>query len=177
MRPGIESYLQRVAAVELRLGALGRPLVGLTAPDGRDGERWEAAQVWGHITEFVPYWIEQIEEVLDDPGRGPLGRTRSDPDRLAGIESGRTMPFEVHLHWLAQHLAELRGFLGALTDEDWEKEGVHPTLGGMSLDRVPELCRFYGKDSILLIGGDLHRHGPNLVENCRKFAELAKQNC
>jgi len=49
--------------------------------------------------------------------------------------------------------------------------------GGMSLDRVPELCRFYGKDSILLIGGDLHRHGPNLVENCRKFAELAKQNC
>jgi hypothetical protein len=138
MRPGIESYLQRVAAVELRLGASGRPLVGLTAPDGRDGERWEAAQVWGHITEFVPYWIEQIEEVLDDPGRGPLGRTRSDPDRLAGIESGRTMPFEVHLHWLAQHLAELRGFLGALTDEDWEKEGVHPTLGGMSLDRMIE---------------------------------------
>ena len=49
--------------------------------------------------------------------------------------------------------------------------------GGMSLDRVPELCSFYGKDSILLIGGDLHRHGANLVENCRKFAQLVQQHC
>ncbi|MFH1264309.1 MAG: RuBisCO large subunit C-terminal-like domain-containing protein [Planctomycetota bacterium] len=57
-------------------------------------------------------------------------------------------------------------------------EPIFPVpAGGMSLDRVPELCRFYGKDSILLIGGDLHRHGPNLVENCRKFAELVEQNC
>jgi ribulose-bisphosphate carboxylase large chain len=47
--------------------------------------------------------------------------------------------------------------------------------GGMSLERVPELCRFYGKDSILLVGGDLHRHGPDLAENCRKFVRLVRQ--
>jgi ribulose-bisphosphate carboxylase large chain len=44
--------------------------------------------------------------------------------------------------------------------------------GGMTVDRVPELCRFYGKDCVLLIGGDLHRHGPDLAENCRRFARL-----
>lgn len=49
--------------------------------------------------------------------------------------------------------------------------------GGMSLQRVPDLCDFYGNDSILLIGGDLHRHGPDLVENCRKFSRLVQQNC
>lgn len=49
--------------------------------------------------------------------------------------------------------------------------------GGMSLGRVPELCRFYGRESILLIGGDLHRHGPDLTENCRKFVELVRENC
>jgi ribulose-bisphosphate carboxylase large chain len=48
--------------------------------------------------------------------------------------------------------------------------------GGMKLERVPELCRFYGKESILLIGGDLHRHGPNLVDNCRQFARLVHQS-
>ncbi len=48
--------------------------------------------------------------------------------------------------------------------------------GGMGLTRVPDLCKFYGNDSILLIGGDLHRHGPDLVENCRKFVELVREH-
>jgi ribulose-bisphosphate carboxylase large chain len=48
--------------------------------------------------------------------------------------------------------------------------------GGMKVDRVAELCRFYGNDSVLLIGGDLHRHGPNLANNCRRFAQLVRQH-
>jgi ribulose-bisphosphate carboxylase large chain len=47
--------------------------------------------------------------------------------------------------------------------------------GGMSLGRVPELCEFYGLDAVLLVGGDLHRHGPDLAENCRKFIELVRR--
>ena len=47
--------------------------------------------------------------------------------------------------------------------------------GGMKVSRVPELCRFYGKDSVLLIGGDLHRQGPDLAENCRRFARLVQE--
>lgn len=47
--------------------------------------------------------------------------------------------------------------------------------GGLRLDRVAELIDFYGPDMILLIGGDLHRHGPDIGENCRKFARLAQQ--
>jgi ribulose-bisphosphate carboxylase large chain len=31
--------------------------------------------------------------------------------------------------------------------------------GGMSPDRVPELVEFYGRDVVLLIGGELHRGG------------------
>ncbi len=43
--------------------------------------------------------------------------------------------------------------------------------GGMNLGRVPELLDFYGSEVILLIGGDLHRHGESLADGCRKFAE------
>ncbi len=43
--------------------------------------------------------------------------------------------------------------------------------GGMTLERVPELLEFYGEDVILLIGGDLHRHGSNLIEGCGRFVE------
>lgn len=42
--------------------------------------------------------------------------------------------------------------------------------GGMRLDRVAELCDFYGRDCILLIGGDLHAQDGDIVDNCRRFA-------
>ena len=45
--------------------------------------------------------------------------------------------------------------------------------GGMSLDRVNALVRFYGTDAILLIGGDLHRHGSDLTAACVEFVRRA----
>jgi ribulose-bisphosphate carboxylase large chain len=48
--------------------------------------------------------------------------------------------------------------------------------GGMSLERVPRLIEFYGDDVILLIGGDLHRHGDSVEDGCRRFAELVEAN-
>lgn len=47
--------------------------------------------------------------------------------------------------------------------------------GGMSLARVPEMRQIYGRDVIFLIGGGLHRHSPDLVENCRYFLQLVEQ--
>lgn len=47
--------------------------------------------------------------------------------------------------------------------------------GGMSLARIAEMLQTYGRDVILLIGGALHKRGPDLVENCRHFRRLAEQ--
>jgi len=47
--------------------------------------------------------------------------------------------------------------------------------GGMSLANVDELSQVYGRDLILLVGGGLFRHGPDLVENCRVFRGLAER--
>ncbi|MGE5138119.1 MAG: RuBisCO large subunit C-terminal-like domain-containing protein [Rudaea sp.] len=58
-------------------------------------------------------------------------------------------------------------------------EGIRPIFpvpaGGMSLDRVPEMARTYGNDVVFLIGGGLHKHGPDLVESCRYFRHMAEQ--
>ncbi len=43
--------------------------------------------------------------------------------------------------------------------------------GGMTMDRTAEMFEFYGKDVVLLIGGDLHRGGGTLRENARAFRE------
>jgi ribulose-bisphosphate carboxylase large chain len=47
--------------------------------------------------------------------------------------------------------------------------------GGMSLGRIPEMNACYGKEVIYLIGGDLHRQGPDLVENTRRFVEKVEE--
>ena len=53
---------------------------------------------------------------------------------------------------------------------------IFPTPGGgMSLERVPEMLELYGREVIFLIGGGLHKHGPDLVENCRYFRQLVEQ--
>ena len=46
--------------------------------------------------------------------------------------------------------------------------------GGMSFSRIPELLNFYGRDVILLMGGGLLEHGPDIVENCRIFRRLVE---
>jgi ribulose-bisphosphate carboxylase large chain len=43
--------------------------------------------------------------------------------------------------------------------------------GGMNLERIPEMVQTYGRDIIFLIGGALHKIGPDLVENCRRYMD------
>lgn len=47
--------------------------------------------------------------------------------------------------------------------------------GGMTISRVPELLDDYGDDVILLVGGGLFQHGPDLVENCRAFRRTVER--
>ncbi len=60
-----------------------------------------------------------------------------------------------------------------------ELAGLAPALpapgGGMSLERVPEMRALYGDDLVYLIGGALHRRGPDLVENARYFRQIAAE--
>jgi ribulose-bisphosphate carboxylase large chain len=46
--------------------------------------------------------------------------------------------------------------------------------GGMRLERVGELVRFYGRDCMLLIGGDLHVRPSDLVGSCQRFRQLVE---
>jgi len=46
--------------------------------------------------------------------------------------------------------------------------------GGMSFERIPEMIETYGKDMIFLIGGALHKIGPDLTENCKKYLDAIR---
>jgi hypothetical protein len=136
----VNSWLERVDQVEQRLAAAAGPAQGLTDPDADTGEQWEAGQVWGHLAEFIQFWIEQAGDVIDEfQGEPvPFGRTRTDTSRLAAIEQGRHTALELMWQEVKSDLADLRDFLRALPD-DWEETvGLHPRLGPVEISRIIE---------------------------------------
>lgn len=136
----LNPWLIRIDAAEARLREVAVPAAGLTEADPGTGEQWEAGQVWGHIAEFIQFWVEQAGDVIDayqgEPV--PFGRTRTDPGRLAGIEQGHRVPIESLWQEVQADLADLRTFLLALPDDWQDAVGLHPTLGPMPVDRFLE---------------------------------------
>lgn len=91
-------------------------------------------------------------------------------NRLAGADA------VIFPNWggrFAYTQAECRDLVAGATRDMGSVRPIFPVpAGGMRLDRVQELREFYGRDCILLIGGDLHAQGPDLVASCRRFADL-----
>ena len=111
-----ESWLARLDPRGGTPGGCRHPRRGADRGDPTTGEQWEAGQVWGHIAEFIQFWVEQAGDVIDayqgEPV--PFGRIRSDPTRLAGIEQGRHAAIETMWQEVQADLGDLRRFLAAL---------------------------------------------------------------
>src|SRR2546427_11370953 len=105
--------LSRLSAVHRRLERLSSvpAPAGLTDPDTPSGEQWEWGQVWAHVAEFIPYWIGQIEMILGADAQQPVpfGRVKTDPVRIAAIESDRGRPVAELWERTLLALDELRG--------------------------------------------------------------------
>jgi hypothetical protein len=137
-------FLERLDAVESRLAlaaeAESQP-GALTEADPSTGERWDRGQVWAHLSEFIPYWIDQAKPLIRaHPSAEPLrfGRTRTDPERIGTIERDRREP--VPQLWAAtrEDIARLRTFLAGLSPDQWLAVGLHPSRGAMSMSQITE---------------------------------------
>jgi hypothetical protein len=136
-----EAFQQRLDAVESRLAGLVATTPdprALTEPDPGSGERWETGQVWAHLAEFVPYWIEQTRSIVAASGGEPVafGRTKSDAGRLAAIERDRRQPVTVLWSGVHSDIELLRRFLVGLDAGAWNARGLHPTRGVMEVRRI-----------------------------------------
>ena len=131
----LETVTERLA----RHAAAEKPS-GKTEPDPGGTERWEAGQVWSHMAELVPYWHSQAESVIAayDGDPVPFGRTKEDPERLAGIEMGLQEPVGESLERVRTAIGELKRYLGGLTSAEWNAVGQHPTRGEMDVEAIVE---------------------------------------
>ena len=137
-------YLARLDAVEMRLAAAAaaEPLPdALTDADPRSGERWERGQAWGHLAEFMPYWIAEAGPVLRGQESGepvPFGRTHVDAGRLSAIERGRQEPMTALWAETQAGITALRDFLGRMGPDQWEVVGFHVSRGPMTVNALVE---------------------------------------
>jgi ribulose-bisphosphate carboxylase large chain len=67
--------------------------------------------------------------------------------------------------------------IAAAARDPWQQ--LRPTLpvpaGGMTVERVPEMVREYGRDAMLLIGSDLLAAGDKLEERSRAFVRATRE--
>jgi hypothetical protein len=139
-----DAYLARLDSVETRLAAasMNEPMPGeITEADPDSGERWDRGQVWAHLSEFIPYCIQQARPVLRGQASGepvPFGRTKSDPERIGAIERNRREAVVVLWSDTSAGIAELRGFLTSIQPDQWDVSGLHPTRGAMTVDELVE---------------------------------------
>ncbi|MBA2315005.1 MAG: hypothetical protein H0V87_06425 [Chloroflexi bacterium] len=113
---------------------------GLTDPDPGGEERWEAAQVWAHMAEFVGYWHDQLRSVIAEYAGDPVpfGRTKRDAARIAAIELGRHEPVDELARRTREALAAVTGDLAGLSTAEWKAAGLHETVGVMDLEAIVE---------------------------------------
>ena len=95
-------------------------------------------------------------------------------NRLAGADAAI---FPHHGGRFSYAEAECRDIVAGCTDAIGALAPIFPVpAGGMQLARVPELRAYYGRDCILLIGGDLHAGDEGLVARARRFVTLASED-
>lgn len=197
-----EERVRRVSEAVLRASReTGRPCLyfpNVTAPADEIAERARRAREAGAGGLLVAPGLagfDAMRLLADDDGIGLpilshpafLGSFTADPEhgishgvlygtfaRLAGADASIFPNYGGRFSFSREECLEI--VEGAASPLGHLRPIFPAPAGGMRLERVPELCRTYGLEAILLVGGDLHRHGPDLAENCRRFARLVAES-
>jgi len=114
----------------------------LAASYGTEPEAlWGPREVLAHVAEVLPFWLGELERVLDGTAGGPpvpFGRTADDPMRIGALARDRTLPIRVLFARIDGGLRDWADRLGSLTDDARDRIGVHPTLGVMPATEILE---------------------------------------
>jgi hypothetical protein len=117
----IEALRHRAEAARREYAALPREGWGEPGPtDEQTGERWDRGNVLGHVAEMLPYWTDQIREVLGgggDMGRDSVGMAQ----RRMGIDSGREAGEDGLLTRVDEGIAGLGALLADMSDTDLDR--------------------------------------------------------
>ena len=144
--PDVRSDLDRLADARANFEALAdRVAAGepwpLAAAFGTEPEAsWGPREVLAHVAEMLPFWLGELERVVDGDGSSavPFGRVADDASRIGLIERDRSLPIRVLFGRIDAGLGAWLDRLPRLSDADREKVGLHPRLGEMPVGAMAD---------------------------------------
>jgi hypothetical protein len=99
---------------------------------------WGPREVLAHVEEMLPFWLGEMERVIDGDGSvpAPFGRTADDNVRLGIIERDRSLPLRVLFRRVDDGLRAWEERLPTVSDVERGRMGVHPRLGEMPASAI-----------------------------------------
>ncbi|MEZ0239944.1 MAG: DinB family protein [Chloroflexota bacterium] len=101
---------------------------------------WGPPEVLAHVGEMLPYWLGEIERILDPHEQAaagdepvPFGRLEGDTLRVGLIGRDRTFPIRELIARIDASADRVAARLETLTDEDAARHGLHPKRGQMAV--------------------------------------------
>ncbi len=115
------------------------PLAGVVGPGPESS--WGPREVLAHVAEMLPYWLGEIELILD-AGAGseptPFGRLETDDLRIAIITRDRGYPGRELLGRVEVEARRAARRFRVLGDADAASLGRHVTRGELSVREIAE---------------------------------------
>jgi len=102
---------------------------------------WGPREVLAHVAEMLPFWLGELERVVEGGAGGgatPFGRSADDPIRIGSLGRDRTLPLRVLFARIDAGFRAWEDRLASLTDEERARPGVHPRLGEMPATDILE---------------------------------------
>ena len=126
----LEAGVAAIVALEPRLRA-GSPWPPAELYGTEAEASWGPHETLAHIEEMLPYWLGEVERIVDAPGDSPVpfGRTAEDAVRIGVIGRDRALPLRELLDRVQVYAERVARRMRTLTDDEAAKGGVHPTLG------------------------------------------------
>lgn len=99
---------------------------------------WGPREVLAHVEEMLPFWLGEMERVVDGDGTAPVpfGRIADDPVRIGIIERDRSLPLRVLFRRIDDGLAAWEARLPTVSDTEAARVGAHPRLGEMPASAI-----------------------------------------
>jgi hypothetical protein len=130
------------AMVELGPGlAAGEPwpLTDIYGPGPESS--WGPREVLAHVSEMLPYWMGEIELILDAGGGSEppaFGRTEADDLRVGIIGRDRGFPARELLGRIEVEARRIARRFRALSEADAQSAGRHVTRGDLAVREIAE---------------------------------------
>jgi hypothetical protein len=106
---------------------------------------WGPPEVLAHVGEMLPYWLGEIERILDPHEQAaaggepvPFGRLEGDTLRVGLIGRDRAFPIRELIARIDASADRVAARLETLTDDDAARSGLHPKRGQMAVSDMLE---------------------------------------